>query len=112
MKPTLLFIVEDAFQIKGRGCVLVPGLLAEPGAPAVRIGAAIRLLTPNGTSIDTVIRGIEMLNRGLPPPVMTAPILLPKNITKEQVPRGTQVVLLMDDEKGDPAVASCKQSHE
>jgi len=94
MEPILLFIVEDAFQIRDRGCVLVPGPSAEPGAQNVRIGDRIRLLKPDGESIDTVIRGLEMLNRGPRPPVITVPILLPKNITKTAVPKGTKVMLL------------------
>lgn len=74
--------------------MLVPGPSAEPGAQNVRIGDRIRLLKPDGESIDTVIRGVEMVNRGRRPPIMTAPILLPQNIAKTEVPKGTMVMLL------------------
>ena len=89
MSSTLLFIVEDAFQISGRGCVLVPGPSTEPGDP-------IRLVKPDGHAIDTCVRGVEMIHRRPPPKVVTAPILLPKEITKDQVPVGTRVLLSRD----------------
>lgn len=96
MELTLLFIVEDAFQITDRGCVLVPGPSAGPGGPTVRVGDPIRLVKPDGEVIDTEIRGIEMLGRRPRPKVITAPILLPLDITKEQVPVGTRVLSLCD----------------
>ena len=94
MRSTLLFVVEDAFQITGRGCVLVPGPSAEPGGPALRVGDRIRLIKPDGQEIDTQVRGVEMIHRRPPPKVITAPILLPKEITKDQVPVGTRVLLI------------------
>ena len=96
MGSTLLFIVEDAFQITGRGCVLVPGPSTEPGGPTLRVGDPIRLVKPHGHAIDTCVRGVEMIHRRPPPKVVTAPILLPKEITKDQVPVGTHVLLLRD----------------
>lgn len=94
MKPLLLFTVQDAFQITGRGCVLVPGPSAEPGAQAVQVGDRIRLRKPDGHSVETVIRGLEMLGRRPRPEIITAPILLPREFTKEDVPKGTEVWLL------------------
>jgi hypothetical protein len=96
--PVLLFIVEDAFRIRDRGCVLVPGPSAEQGAPLVRIGDLVRLLKPDGESIVTEIRGLEMIRRRIRPEVITVPILLPSDITKEQVPKGTKVLLLRQSE--------------
>jgi len=94
MEEPLLFVVEFAFQISQRGCVLVPGLSTEHGAPRVRVGSEIRLVTPNGESINTHVSGIEMLNYGSQrPEKRTAPILLPPSISKEQVPVGTHVYL-------------------
>ena len=94
----LLFIVEDAFQITGRGCVLVPGPAAATCGPAVKAGAPLRLELANGTVLDTRIKGLEMLNFGSRPrpAVITVPILLPKNLRKEDVPPGTKVFLLAD----------------
>jgi len=96
MEPTLLFIVEDAFQITGRGCILVPGPVAEPGGPTLHIGDPIRLAKPDGQLVDTKIRAFEMIGRRPVPKVITAPILLPREITKDQVPVGTQVFSLRD----------------
>lgn len=90
----LLFIVADRFQISNRGCVLVPGVSTEPGAPHVKIGTSIRLRTPDGNVIDTQIRGIEMINYRKKPEKITAPILLPRAVKKENVPVGTEVFLL------------------
>ncbi len=96
MSSTLPFIVEDAFQITGRGCVLVPGPSTEACGPRLRVGDPIRLVKPDGQAIDTRVRGVEMIHRRPPPKVVTAPILLPKEITQDQVPLGTHVLLLRD----------------
>lgn len=93
MKPVLLFVVEDAFQITGRGCVLAPGPVAEPGARPVRVGDQLRLHKPDGQSFDTVIRGVDMLGRRQRSEIITAPILLPREITKDDVPIKTEVWL-------------------
>lgn len=94
MSLTLLFTVEDAFQITGRGCTLVPG--PEVREPKLRVGDPIRLLRPDGRTIDTHVYGIEMIHRRPPPKVVTTPILLPKEITSDQVPIGTRVLLVRD----------------
>lgn len=94
MDPVLLFTVEDAFQITGRGCVLVPGPLAEAGIQAIRIGDRLCLRKPDGDSFDTVIAGVEMIARRPRPKRITTPILLPSDVTKGDVPIGTEVWLL------------------
>lgn len=94
MEPILLFTVEHAFDITDRGCVLVPGPSAEPGAQSIRIGDRIRLCKPDGRSVDTVIQGVEMIGRRARPEIITAPILLPREISKDDVPTGTEVWLL------------------
>ena len=94
MRPVLLFTVEFAFQITGRGCVLVPGPSLEAGAPTARVGDRIRLHHPDGKSIDTVIRGLDMLARRPRSTANTAPLLLPSAFTKEDIPEGTEVWLM------------------
>jgi len=94
MHGTPLFVVDDAFQILGRGCVLVPGPPAEPGSQEVRVGDRILLVLPDGATIETEIRGLEMINYRRRPTAITAPIMLPREITKDQVPAGTQVFLV------------------
>jgi len=94
---THLFTVAECFHITGRGCVLVPGLSTEPGAPAIGRNSRIRLRTPSGVEIDSFIKEIEMITYRKRPEKITVPVLLPNDISKEQVPAGTEVFLL--DEK-------------
>jgi hypothetical protein len=75
----LLFIVEDIFWITGRGVVLLPGL----GPKFLRVGTAIRLIRPDGSTIDTKIRGIGFNEYH--------DILIGEGIRKEDVPKGTEV---------------------
>jgi hypothetical protein len=89
-----LFTVADRFQIEERGCVLVPGLPTEPGSPNVPRGARIRLRRPDGSETDTIIKEMEMISYRKRPEKICIPILLPKDITKEDVPVGTEVFLL------------------
>lgn len=91
---TLLFVVEERFQISGRGCVLAPGASTEPGSPIVKVGDPLRLKTPDGRVIDTRVLGIEMLNFRRIPVRITAPILLPPELSAEDVPSGTEVYLM------------------
>jgi hypothetical protein len=96
MEQILLFVVDDAFQITGRGCILVPGPSVEAGAQTVRIGDAIRLRKSDGECVDTVVEGLEMLGWRRPKPlVITAPILLPRTFAKTDVPKGTEVSLVL-----------------
>ncbi len=89
-----LFTVADRFQIEGRGCVLVPGLPTEPGSPNVVRGARIRLRTPEGKETDTLIKELELISYRKRPEKICIPILLPSDITKDDVPIGTEVILL------------------
>ncbi|WZO98811.1 hypothetical protein EP7_000402 [Isosphaeraceae bacterium EP7] len=57
----LLFTVEDTFEIRNRGLVLVPGIIPE-GDERFRIGAPITLLRPDGSSLDAQIGGIDMFS--------------------------------------------------
>lgn len=95
-----LFTVADRFQIEGMGCVLLPGLPTEPASPNVRRGAPIRLRRPDGRETDTVIRGLEMISYRKMPEKICIPVLLPEDITNEDVPVGTEVLLL--EEKHEP----------
>ncbi|MEO8000892.1 MAG: hypothetical protein ABI644_03375 [Arenimonas sp.] len=97
MSETFLFTVVDAFALSGRpGPVLVPGFLQSSKLPTMRIGAQIRLVTPSGESIETLIAGFERISYGRRPSrdKVCTPIALPPTITKEQVPAGTDVFLI------------------
>ena len=89
-----LFIVADRFQIEGRGCVLVPGLRTEPGSPNLSKGARIRLRTPEGKETDTFIEELEMISYRKRPEKIYIPVLLPRDITKDDVPVGTDALWL------------------
>ena len=97
MSETFLFTVADAFVLSGRlGPVLVPGFLEKSNHPTMRIGAQIRLATPSGESIETLIAGFERISYGRRPPrdKVCIPIALPSTISKDQVPAGTDVFLI------------------
>jgi len=89
-----LFTVTDGFQIEGRGCVLIPGVSCEPGDPVVRVGDRIRLRMPSGGNLDTTVRGIEHIRYAKMPEKIAFAVLLPHDITKEDVPVGTEVLLI------------------
>ena len=93
MDLQFLFTVEQAFQISGRGCVLVPGIPSTVSLPGVRVGDKIRLTKLDGGSFDTTINGVELINYGArkPPENISVPISLPASISKQDVPPGTRV---------------------
>ena len=86
MTSRCLFVVEDSFLIRGRGLVLVPGIIPE-GDERFRVGNPIRLKRPDGSAIDTSIGGLELV---CPNPRMDAVIML-NDLSKEDVPIGTEV---------------------
>jgi hypothetical protein len=83
----LLFCVEDVFDIRGRGCIVVPGI-PKSVERKIRIGSTVRLKHPDGSEVETMIRGIEM---GGSPDFPAIPILLGAEISKVQIPIGTEV---------------------
>lgn len=93
MELFLLFVVEQVFQISTIGCVVVPGVTPGPGVPEVRAGDPIRLLKPDGEVVDTRIHSIPHFNYGSRPrpEVFTFPLVLPPQISKEDIPLGTRV---------------------
>jgi hypothetical protein len=83
----LLFVVEDAFTIEGRGTILTPGFLRE-GAPVNTLaGARLRLHRPDGSDLIVDSAG-EALSLNLRYPYH--PVLV-RGLDKRDVPRGTQV---------------------
>ncbi|WP_422012163.1 hypothetical protein [Roseateles sp.] len=93
MDSTLLFVVEDAFQLSSIGCTLVPGPSMDSGID-VRPGDALRLELPDGRQMDTQVAGFVSIRRTKPEHRRTVPLTLPKSVQKEQVPPGTRVFLI------------------
>ena len=83
----ILFKIEHTFLIAGRGLVLTPGINPE-GEERFYMGSAIEIRKPDGTSVLTTISGLELL---CPNPKNTITILLPKSITKDAIPIGSEV---------------------
>ena len=87
-----LSTVEDRFEITGRGCVVVPGIPHDcPKDIAVRRGDTIELRKPDGTSLRTRIYEIEFCDG--PGKRSDVAFLLPPEITKADVPVGTEIWL-------------------
>lgn len=88
---TFLFKIEQAFEISGRGCVIVPTIV-EGDDFNVRPQDAIRLRTPKGHIRDTHIVAVEFLKPEVGSCRMG--ILLPTDVAKADVPSGTDVWLM------------------
>ena len=80
-----LFTVTDTFAVRNRGTILTPGFPLDSEG-SWRIGDAVVLRRPDGTTLETVIRGIEGFS---PVPCSHLPILVP--IDPGNIPAGTEV---------------------
>jgi translation elongation factor EF-Tu-like GTPase len=89
---TRLFKVEDVFEIPERGCVILPRIPAELDFK-IRVKDQIQLRTPDGRVFDTQIAAIEFADGRKEDGSKSSrmAIMLPRNITKEDVPSGTEV---------------------
>jgi hypothetical protein len=84
-----LFVVEDAFFIKGRGLLPVPCIVPE-GDERFRVGDPILLKRPDGSRLEWTIGGLEMIH--CTPRRQTDDIfILLKGLSKEDVPVGSEV---------------------
>jgi len=92
---TLLFKVEDVFDISGRGCVLVP-VIPNDLDLKIRPKDQIQLRTPDGLVFDSHIASIEFLHGKKPDGSRGCrfAIMLPRDLVKQDVPVGTEVWLL------------------
>lgn len=87
MPAQLLFKVKDVFSISGEGLILGPGVPRV--GPSVKIGDAIEIRRPDGSTLSTKVGGLGMF--GGPPLAEAVPLLIPVPGTKEQVPPGSEV---------------------
>jgi hypothetical protein len=79
---TLLFIVDQTFNVTGRGLILTPGM----GDKYTPIGSRIKLIRPDKSVMETTIRGISF--------DQYRNIMVGEELTKEDVPAGTEVWLI------------------
>ena len=96
---TLLGKVQDSFElpsvVRSYRCLIVVKLLAG----RIRIKDPIRLRTPDGQTRDTYIAGFEHVKHSLlgpPPDKDRVGICLPPELTKQEVPPGTEIWSLKD----------------
>lgn len=96
---TLLAKVQDSIElpssVKSYRCVIVIKLLGG----RIRVKDPIQLRTPDGQVRDTYIAGFEHLKYSLlgpPPDKDRIGICLPRELTKEDVPPGTEVWSVKD----------------
>jgi hypothetical protein len=82
----LLFVVEDTFDIRRRGLILVPGISPHCDQ-ALRVGDPLRLKRPDGSELETTIGGIEMIGSTT---IRSVPIML-SGLSKEDVPIESEV---------------------
>jgi hypothetical protein len=85
-----LFVVNGTFTVFGRGIALLPGVPKYEPGPRVAPGMGIELRRPDGTVLATTIRAVEWFQT---PTAPTAPLHMPPEIMKEDVPVGTEVWL-------------------
>jgi len=85
-----LSTVEDTFELSGRGSiVVVPGIPRQGERQwKIRVGEAVVLEAPDGTTRHTVIGGIEMAS---PPHPDFIALMLGPGVTKQMVPIGTKI---------------------
>ena len=88
----LLFVVEDTFDIPERGVVAAPGIIPEDDE-CFRIGDRLRVKRPDGSSLDTSIASLELLS---PNPTRAVVVMFPKDISKSDIPAGSEVWSNMD----------------
>lgn len=88
--------IDDAFNISGRGCIVVPGV-PYTFEPSVVAGTAIEIRNPDGRTIRTQVEAFEMINRGRP--MDSAPFLLPRDVTKQDIQIGAEIFLLDANEQ-------------
>ena len=81
--PTYLGSVEDVFEIRGRGCVIVPDALATP----VEARTQIELRRPEGSVLRTQIIETQPIQKGSG----RVAFMVSPEIKRSDIPRGTQI---------------------
>lgn len=95
-EESMLFLceIEAVFELRGRACVIVPGVPCElpPGAASIRPGTELLIVAPDGTELHTTLAALEMVGRGRP--MNRVPFTLPGSVSKGQIAEGSKVYAL------------------
>ncbi len=83
--------VEDVFEIRGRGCVIVPGI-PYSFELTVGIGSELEIHNPSGSVVLTKLKGVEMLNRGKP--MNHIPFCVTLDVKKGDIEIGAKLYLI------------------
>lgn len=81
----LLFVVEQAVAVAGKGLLLLPGV---PLDASLAGAASVELRLPNGTSVVARVAGMAHFGR---PPGAPTPLLVARSPVGLEVPAGTEV---------------------
>jgi translation elongation factor EF-Tu-like GTPase len=96
MNEVILQDIVDVFQIEGRGTV-VTGPIG-PGWKTAKRGDKIELRTPDGQSVTTAIKDMELLRKGevASESVPSRGVLLADIVASEHLPSGTKMLKIND----------------
>jgi hypothetical protein len=94
-------VVEDTFAIRDRGLVPVPGIVPH-GDERFRVGDPIMLKRPDGSVVKTRIGGLELVC----PNQRHDVVILLRELSKEDVPIGTEVWSMSPSEEASTGTES------
>lgn len=94
MKSTFLYEIEEALNISGRGCVLLPSL-PEATNILLKLGDRVMLVPPVGSPFESRIHSIDAVhNRSSTQPEIRLLVVLPASVSKQAIPSGAKLFLL------------------
>lgn len=88
--------VENVYDIPRRGCVIVPGI-PYSFHPPLKIGAKLQFRNPSGNKVNTILKGVEIINREKP--MDHAPFLVDRNVKKGDIEIGAELYFVSNNEK-------------
>ena len=88
-----LSTVDDVFELSGRGSVVVVPGIPRKGDWRIKVGDALILERPDGSKLESSVRGVEMLS---PPNPTCIPLLIGVGLSKSDVPIGTKLWVDVD----------------
>ena len=88
MKPIFLSRVVTTFALEGRGIAIEPGIPYQPTTHRVLIGDDLEIRRADGSKLITKVAGLEL---GGDPGRESCPIVLPPNVSENEVPVGSEL---------------------